>query len=91
VDYDDDDDEGPEIAGLEPIVVEVEEGKAYTWCQCGRSEEQPWCDGVSHLGSAYNGQIFRPQRTGKVRLCTCKRTKRPPYCDESHRDLIKAE
>src|SRR3990170_1443025 len=77
----------PEIAGRKPIEVELEAGEKYTWCQCGRSMEQPWCDLVGHLGTDYNGQRFTAKRTGKHLLCTCKRTKRPPYCDGSHNDL----
>jgi len=37
--------EKPAIAGKEPIGVEVEEGKTYWWCTCGRSAKQPLCDG----------------------------------------------
>jgi len=25
--------------------VEVEEGKTYYWCSCGKSKNQPFCDG----------------------------------------------
>jgi CDGSH-type Zn-finger protein len=32
----------PEIGGREPIAVEVEAGKIYWWCGCGRSKH---CDG----------------------------------------------
>ena len=27
------------------IAVDVEEGKTYYWCTCGRSKSQPFCDG----------------------------------------------
>ena len=29
-----------------PYAVEVEEGKTYYWCACGRSKNQPFCDGA---------------------------------------------
>ena len=35
----------PIIAGKEPAKVEVESGKSYLWCRCGRSSTQPYCDG----------------------------------------------
>ena len=38
----------PVIAQKAPFPVEVEEGKTYFWCACGRSKNQPFCDG-SHL------------------------------------------
>ena len=31
-------------AGSEPIAVEVEKGKSYYWCACGKSNNQPFCD-----------------------------------------------
>jgi CDGSH-type Zn-finger protein len=41
-----------EIGGREPLAVEVEEGKIYWWCACGRSKTQPFCDG-SHKGTEF--------------------------------------
>ena len=32
-------------AGNGPIAIEVEKGKSYYWCACGRSKKQPFCDG----------------------------------------------
>ena len=40
----------PVRASNTPFAVEVEEGKKYSWCSCGKSEKQPFCDG-SHKGS----------------------------------------
>lgn len=28
-----------------PYAVEVEEEKTYDWCSCGKSKNQPFCDG----------------------------------------------
>jgi len=33
------------IAQKMPYVQKAEAGKAYAWCACGRSENQPFCDG----------------------------------------------
>jgi len=76
----------PEIAKLGPYVVEVEEGKSYLFCQCGRSFKQPFCD-ASHAGSGFGPRRFRATRSGRVSLCGCKRTLKPPYCDGSHRKI----
>ena len=43
---------GPEIPQKVPAAVAVEEGKSYWWCSCGKSQNQPLCDG-SHKGSEF--------------------------------------
>lgn len=40
----------PVIAKKGPFAVELEAGKNYHWCACGKSANQPFCDG-SHKGS----------------------------------------
>jgi CDGSH-type Zn-finger protein len=35
----------PVIASKAPSPVDVEAGKAYWWCSCGKSAKQPFCDG----------------------------------------------
>ena len=40
-------------AGSEPIAVDVTQGKTYAWCACGKSKNQPFCDG-SHKDSKFN-------------------------------------
>ena len=39
-----------ERAGNEPIAINVEKGRNYFWCSCGKSKNQPFCDG-SHSKS----------------------------------------
>ena len=76
----------PEIAAKEPIAVEVEAGKEYWFCACGKSSNQPFCDG-SHKGTDLVPIAFTAEQTGTEYLCQCKRTGRAPYCDGSHRNL----
>ena len=76
----------PEIGLTEPIAVEVEEGKMYWWCTCGRSESQPFCDG-SHKDTDFIPQGWEAPKTGKVFLCACKRTAKGPFCDGAHNNL----
>ena len=35
-----------------PIGVDVLEGKSYYWCTCGKSSNQPFCDG-SHKETTF--------------------------------------
>jgi CDGSH-type Zn-finger protein len=37
--------EKPIIAAKQPAVLTLDQG-SYHWCQCGRSKNQPFCDGT---------------------------------------------
>ncbi len=74
-----------EIAQKSPYVQEVPPG-TYAWCACGKSKNQPFCDG-SHQGTEYRPRVVKIEETKKVAWCGCKQTKNPPYCDGTHRQL----
>jgi len=76
----------PVIAQRKPRAVELVAGRQYYWCACGRSRNQPFCDG-SHRGSGFEPLAFRAQTGGQALLCLCKHTANPPYCDGSHAKL----
>ncbi|MBM3380595.1 MAG: CDGSH iron-sulfur domain-containing protein, partial [Betaproteobacteria bacterium] len=42
----------PVIAQTSPFAVQVEADKTYWWCACGKSANQPFCDG-SHKASGF--------------------------------------
>jgi len=74
------------IASKTPFPVEVEAGKTYWWCQCGRSQTQPFCDG-SHQGTAFGPVRYEASESGEVWFCGCKRTGSEPLCDGTHGSL----
>lgn len=76
----------PVIAARKPATVNLKEGETYYWCSCGRSADQPFCDG-SHKGTDFKPKAFKPEEQGKAALCVCKHTKNPPYCDGTHAKL----
>ena len=76
----------PTIAQKSPIAVELEAGKTYYWCSCGRSGSQPFCDGA-HQGSAFVPLAFTAETTKTAYLCACKQTKGQPFCDGVHKSL----
>ncbi len=76
----------PVPAQLSPYLVELQEGRRYAWCRCGRSAHQPFCDG-SHQGSGIEPLYFVAEKTGAVNLCGCKQTSDAPFCDGSHNVL----
>ena len=78
--------EEPRIAQKSPFATEVEAGETYYWCACGRSANQPFCDG-SHKGTGIEPVAFTAEVTGTVYLCGCKRTDKAPFCDGSHNGL----
>ncbi|MEO1492910.1 MAG: CDGSH iron-sulfur domain-containing protein [Pseudomonadota bacterium] len=78
--------EDPVCAQKAPYPVEVEAGKSYFWCACGRSANQPFCDG-SHKDTGIAPQKYTAEKDGKVFFCGCKATGNVPMCDGSHAKL----
>ena len=76
----------PAIASKTPYPVEVEAGKKYFWCSCGKSAQQPFCDG-SHQGSDFTPLPYTADATKTLYFCGCKRTGKAPLCDGSHAGL----
>ncbi len=76
----------PIIAQKSPIPVEVEEGKSYFWCTCGRSAAQPFCDG-SHKDTDFTPMKWTAEEAGKKFFCGCKMSEGQPFCDGTHNKL----
>jgi CDGSH-type Zn-finger protein len=76
----------PNIAQKAPYPVDLEEGKRYAWCGCGKSASQPFCDG-SHKGTGLMPNVFTAAETTTAYLCGCKHTGNGPFCDGSHANL----
>lgn len=75
-----------EVAAKTPIKVDVEAGKTYFWCTCGRSSKQPFCDGT-HKGSEFAPMKWAAEEDGAKWFCACKQTNGQPFCDGSHKAL----
>ncbi len=76
----------PIVAQEGPYMIEVEAGRSYLWCACGRSKKQPICDG-SHSGTGLTPIIYEAEATKKVWFCGCKTSRKKPICDGSHNRL----
>jgi CDGSH-type Zn-finger protein len=75
----------PIIHSRSPQVVDLTPGD-YWWCACGRSANQPFCDGA-HKGSGLHPVKFTVDTPQKIALCRCKHTSDQPRCDGTHRTL----
>ncbi|HSR56371.1 MAG TPA: glutamate synthase-related protein [Alphaproteobacteria bacterium] len=80
----------PIAADNKPVSVNLEKGKKYYWCACGRSKTQPFCDG-SHRGTGITPLGFTAEEDGEAVMCQCKGTRNRPYCDGSHTNYTKGE
>jgi CDGSH-type Zn-finger protein/mannose-6-phosphate isomerase-like protein (cupin superfamily) len=76
----------PAIASRKGFYVEAKAGRRYFWCACGRSANQPFCDG-SHAGTQFQPVLFEATSDEDVIFCGCKHTGTKPFCDGTHNNL----
>lgn len=76
----------PVVANNRPVKVSLVEGQEYYFCRCGRSANQPFCDG-SHAGTDFTPKQFKAEKSSDEYLCACKHTANAPFCDGTHRQF----
>ncbi len=74
------------IAATRSMLMELKPG-TYDWCRCGRSPDQPFCDGRSHKGTGIEPLTFTIAERQRVAMCRCKHTHHEPFCDGSHQQF----
>uniref|UniRef100_A0A1B6J4C8 Iron-binding zinc finger CDGSH type domain-containing protein n=1 Tax=Homalodisca liturata TaxID=320908 RepID=A0A1B6J4C8_9HEMI len=71
-----------------PFKVALKANKLYSWCCCGWSKNQPFCDG-SHKNPYVRIELrpvrFMVEEDKEYYLCNCKQTKHRPFCDGTHK------
>ena len=73
----------PIIADNKPVKVNLAKGQEYYFCTCGRSNNQPFCDG-SHAGTEFTPRVIVSDEDQEAYLCACKHTGNAPFCDGTH-------
>ncbi len=76
----------PVIANNKPAKVSLQKGTEYAFCRCGRSKDQPFCDG-SHKGTGITPKMFTAEKDEDAYLCQCKQTGDAPFCDGTHKNF----
>lgn len=74
-----------EIFEKKSVVMELDAG-TYFWCACGKSKNQPWCDGA-HSGCGITPVKLEITEKKRVALCNCKYSENKPFCDGTHKNL----
>ena len=83
----------PKIVQKQPYKIDVEAGKKYSWCSCGLSKIQPFCDGAHKSyknddGSSIMKSVsYIADENKTVYFCGCKHSKNGIFCDGSHSSL----
>lgn len=70
-----------------PFKYTCEAGRIYSWCLCGYSKRQPFCDATHrniHLKIKHRPIRFQVKETKEYWLCNCKQTSNRPFCDGTH-------
>lgn len=70
--------------GVKPMVVDETPGKK-AYCQCGLSDNLPYCDGShSREGTQISPIVVEVGEAGKKAICQCHQSGNKPWCDGTH-------
>ncbi len=71
----------------QPYIIEEQPGEKY-WCACGKSPNQPYCDGSHERLNTGKTPIRVVIETAKnVAWCECGQSSNKPFCDGTHKNL----
>lgn len=79
----------PVVTANHAFAVQVEAGKTYSWCSCGLTKIEPFCDGAHKAYKNADGTSimksvkFTAEENTTVYLCGCKYSKTAPFCDQT--------
>jgi len=76
--------ENPDKVHKSPYKIKVEKGKKYSWCSCGLSKKQPFCDGAHKEEGKFGSVKYIAEENKEIYFCGCKSTQRQSFCDGTH-------
>ncbi|MBT3173466.1 MAG: CDGSH iron-sulfur domain-containing protein [Lentimicrobiaceae bacterium] len=76
----------PVIIQKRSLKLEMDPG-TYFWCACGKSKDQPFCDG-SHKGTKFMPEEVVIEEKQIFPWCMCRYSDKGARCDNKHRELI---
>ncbi|KRX08795.1 hypothetical protein PPERSA_08899 [Pseudocohnilembus persalinus] len=80
----------PFIGGFYPYNMYLQQGKVYSWCACGISQNSPWCDSLCNYTVTRNRPVqFNVSTAGYYKICTCKFSADAPFCNGTHKLLVR--
>ena len=75
----------PVIIQKRSLKLEMDPG-TYFWCACGKSKDQPFCDG-SHKGTKFMPEKVVIEEKQIFPWCMCRYSDKGARCDSKHREL----
>ncbi len=67
-----------------PFMVKVKKDETVHICQCGHSQNPPYCDGSHSAHSVGEPLNYAAKNDETLYVCGCGKTDNAPMCDGSH-------
>lgn len=67
-----------------PYTVKVKKGEVAHICQCGHTNNPPYCDGSHKSYPTGEPLNYTAEKNETLRVCGCGKTGNAPMCDGSH-------